>query len=93
MPEISPAPVLAVLVGLFHTGVYLVVIGSGGLRLPFVALAAIFGAFAGQAIGARLGDPVAIGDFGLISSSLFAWLGIALIVAASLLSPSRGRQR
>lgn len=92
MPEISPAPVLAILVGLFHTGLYLVLRGSAGLRLPFVALAAIFGAFAGQAIGARVGDPMSIGDFGLISSSLFAWLGIALIVAASLLSPSRGRQ-
>lgn len=92
MPDISPAPVLAILVGLFHTGLYLVIRGSAGFLLPFVALAAVFGAFAGQAIGARIGDPVAIGDFGLISSSVVAWLGIALIVAASLLSPSRGRQ-
>ena len=93
MPEIGPAPVLALLVGLFHTGIYLVLRGSAGLRLPFVALAAVLGAFAGQQLGARLGDPLAIGDFGIVWSSVVAWLGIALIVAASLLSPSRDRAR
>jgi len=91
LPEIGPAPVLALLVGLFHTGVYLLLRGSAGLRLPFVALAAVLGAFAGQQVGARLGDPLTIGDFGLLWSSVVAWLGIVLIVAASLLSPSRGR--
>ena len=90
MPEIGPAPVLAVLVGMFHTGLYLLVRGSAGLHLPFVALAAILGALAGQQLGVRLGDPLMIGDFGLIWSSLLAWLGIALIVAASILSPNRG---
>ena len=93
MPEIGPAPVLALLVGLFHTGVYLVIRGSAGLRLPFVAVAAVLGAFAGQQLGARLGDPLAIGDFGLVWSSVVAWLGIVLIVAASVLSPARGRAR
>jgi hypothetical protein len=55
-----------------------------------VAIAAILGAFGGQQLGARLGDPVAIGDFGLLWSSVLSWVGIVLIVAASLLSPSRG---
>ena len=91
MADIEPAPVLAVLVGLFHTGVYLVIRGAAGLRLPFVAIAAVLGAFAGQQLGARLGDPLMIGDFGLIWSSVVAWIGIVLIVAASLLSPSRSR--
>lgn len=91
MPEIGPDPVLAVLVGLFHTGLYLVVRGSAGLRLPFIALAAVLGAYGGQALGARLGDPLSIGDFGLLWASLLAWLGIALIVAASMLSPTRDR--
>ena len=91
VPDIGPAPVLAVLVGVFHTGIYLVARGSAGLRLPFVAIAAILGAFAGQQLGARLGDPFAIGDFGLLWSSVFAWIGIVLIVAASLISPSRSR--
>lgn len=89
MPDIGPAPVLAVLVGLFHTGIYLIIRGSAGLRLPFVALAAVLGAFGGQALGARLGDPLPIGDFGLVWASLLAWLGIAVIVAASVVSSSQ----
>jgi hypothetical protein len=86
VPDIGPAPVLAVLVGLFHTGLYLLVRGTAGLRLPFVAVAAILGAYGGQALGARLGDPLPIGDFGLVWASLLAWLGILLIVAASVIS-------
>jgi len=93
MPEIGPAPVLALLVGLFHTGLYLLIRGSAGLLLPFVAVASVLGAFAGQQLGARLGDPLMVGDFGLVWSSLMAWVGIILIVAASLLSPSRDRAR
>ncbi len=89
LPAIEPAPILALLVGLFHTGLYLVIRGSAGFRLPFVALAAILGAYGGQALGSRLGDPVQIGDFGLVWASLFAWLGIVLIAAAAALSPSR----
>ena len=93
MPEIGPAPVLATLVGLFHTGIYLLLRGSAGLRLPFVVLAAILGAFAGQQVGTRLGDPLMIGEFGLVWASLVAWFGIVLIVAASLLSPTRDAAR
>lgn len=93
MPDIGPAPVLALLIGLFHTGVYLLLRGSAGLRLPFVALASVLGAYAGQQLGARLGDPLMVGDFGLVWSSVVAWVGIILIVAASLLSPSRDRAR
>jgi hypothetical protein len=90
--EIAPAPVLALILGIFNTGVYLFIRGSAGLRLPFVALAAVLGAFAGQALALRLGDPIQIGDFGLVWSALLSWLGIILIVAASTLSPSRGGQ-
>ena len=89
MPEVAPGPVLAVLVGLFHTGIYLIIRGAAGLRLAFVGLAAILGAYAGQALGARLGDPLAIGDFGLLWASLLAWLGIIVIAAASLVSTSQ----
>lgn len=91
MPEVGPTPVLAVLVGLFHTGLYLLVRGTGGLRLAFVALAAIVGAYAGQALGARLGDPLAIGDFGLLWASLLAWLGIVIIAAASFVASASAR--
>ena len=91
MPEVGPTPVLAVLVGLFHTAIYLLVLGSGGLRLAFVGLAAILGAYAGQALGARLGDPLSIGDFGLLYASVFAWLGIVIITAASYVATARAR--
>jgi len=93
LPEIGPAPVLALLVGLFHTGVYLLIRGAGGLILPVVAVAAVLGAYAGQQLGLRLGDPLLIGDFGLLWSSVVAWIGIILIVAASILSPSRNRAK
>ena len=90
--ELGPAPVLALLVGIFHTGLYMFLRGSAGVRLVFVAIAAILGAFAGQALALRLGDPLQIGDFGLVWSSLLSWLGIILIVAASLLAPARSGQ-
>jgi hypothetical protein len=86
---IGPAPILAVVVGLFHTGLYLLIRGTAGIRLPFVLAAAVVGALGGQAVGGRLGDPLLIGDFGLAWASAFAWLGIGIIVAASMLAPSR----
>ena len=92
MPEIGPAPILSVLVGLFHTGIYLMIRGTAGLRLAFVALAAILGAYAGQALGARLGDPLAIGDFGLLYASVLAWAGILIIVAAGVMAATRGER-
>ncbi|MBA2254969.1 MAG: hypothetical protein H0W07_07645 [Chloroflexi bacterium] len=89
MPEIGTAPVLAVLVGFFHTALYVLLRGSAGGRLPFVFVAAVLGAYAGQAVGIRLGDPVRVGDFGLISSSVVAWIGILVVAAAGVLGPSR----
>ena len=54
-------------------------------------MAAVLGAYAGQALGLRLGDPLLIGDFGLVWASVLSWVGIILIVAASMLSPSRDK--
>jgi hypothetical protein len=85
--------VLALIVGVFDTGLYLFIRGRGGVRAPLVALAAILGAFAGQALALRLGDPIQIGDFGLVWSALLSWLGIALVVAATVLAPARGEER
>lgn len=90
MPPIGPAPVLALLVGIFHTGVYLLIRGTLGIRLIFVLLAAVLGAFAGQALGTRLGDPLSIGDFGLLWSSVLAWVGIAIAAAAGMVASPAG---
>ncbi len=86
MPPIGPAPVLALLVGIFHTGIYLIIRGRLGLQLLFVLPAAILGAFGGQALGPRLGDPLLIGDFGLLWSSVLAWVGIAIATAAGMVA-------
>jgi uncharacterized membrane protein len=95
VPAIGPAPVLAVVVGIFHTGVYLAIRGRLGIQVLFVLLAAILGAFAGQALGVRLGDPFLIGDFGLLWASVLAWVGIVIAVAATFLAsphrPTRSR--
>jgi hypothetical protein len=81
-----------VLVGLFHTGIYLLIRGYAGFRLALVGLAAILGAYAGQALGARLGDPLAIGDFGLLYASILSWVGILVIVAASVMAAARSER-
>ena len=90
MPEIGPGPILALLVGVFHAGLFLFIRGRFGRVMPAVLLAAVLGALAGQALGSRLGDPLAIGDFGLLWSSVLAWLGIAIVAAAAMLAPPRG---
>jgi hypothetical protein len=91
LPEIGTAPVLSVVVGVFHTALYVLIRGSAGGRLPLVLVAAILGAYAGQALGIRLGDPLRMGDFGLLSASIVAWVGILMIAVASTLGPTRPR--
>lgn len=87
---ISPDIVLAVLVGIFWTGAYVLVRGSAGGRLPLVVLAAILGAWAGDALGERLGlDVLVIGDFRLVAASIAACAGIAVIALLAMLGPSR----
>jgi hypothetical protein len=87
---IGPAPVLAILVGLFHSALYVAIRGSAGGRLPLVALAAVLGAWAGDAIGRRLGlNVLAIGDFRLVAASVVAWLGIGIVAVVAILGPAR----
>ena len=89
---IGPAIVLAVLVGIFHTALYLLIRGTGGGHVPLLAIAAILGAWAGDAIGDRLGiDLLRIGDFHLISASVVAWIGIGLTALAATIGPARRR--
>ena len=87
---IGPAPVLAVLVGVFHTALYVLIRGSAGGRLPLLAGAAILGAWAGDELGGRLGiDLLRIGDFRLVAASVLAWIGIGFVAIVAILGPAR----
>jgi hypothetical membrane protein len=89
---IGPAPILALLVGVFHTGLYVLARGSAGGRLPLLLIAAVLGAWAGDALGARLGiDILRIGDFRLVPASLVAWVGIGFVSIVAILGPARGK--
>lgn len=89
---LGPALVLAAIVGLFHVSAYVFIRGRVGARLPFLLVAGILGAWAGDAVGARLGDPLTIGDFHVLASSLVAWLGILLVAILAVLAPDRARE-
>jgi hypothetical protein len=57
-----------------------------------VVLLAITGAWAGDAVGGRIGGPfdlLRIGDFRLLPASLGALGGILLVVLVSVLGPTR----
>jgi hypothetical protein len=87
---IPPAPILALLVGVFHTGLYVLIRGSAGGQLPLLVLAACLGAWAGDELGARLGlDLLRIGDFRLVAASLLAWVGIGMVAIIAVLGPTR----
>ena len=89
---IPPALVLAFLLGLFHTALFVLIRGNGGGHAPLLLLAAVLGAWAGDALGARLGlDLLRIGDFRLVSASIVAWLGIGLTAVAVVIGPTRKR--
>jgi hypothetical protein len=91
-PDVGPALILSAVVGAFHTSVYLLLRGSAGVRILVILAAAILGALAGQALGARLGDPLRLGDFSLIWASVLAWVGIGIVAVATTLGPSRQRE-
>jgi hypothetical protein len=89
--SVEPALVLAILVGLFHASLYVLIRGHAGGRLPIIVIAAILGAWAGDALGDRLGITfVSIGDFRLLAASVVAWIGIGISSAVAILGPSRG---
>jgi hypothetical protein len=85
---IGPALPLSLLLGLIHTSIYVLIRGDGGTRLPLMFLAASLGAWAGAAIGSRLGlTVVAIGDYPLVPASVIAWAGIAIVAILATLGP------
>jgi len=87
---IGPAPVLALLVGIFHSALYVLVRGTAGGQLPLLVLAAFLGAWAGDALGARLGiDIFRIGDFRLLAASAMAWVGVGVVSVIAILGPTR----
>ena len=86
----DPSPVLAVLVGVFHAALYVLVRGSAGGQLPLLVPAAILGAWAGDALGDRVGiDLLSIGDFRLVPASVLAWVGIGFVAIVAILGPTR----
>ena len=84
VPHVTPAVVLSVLVGLFASSLYLVVRGKLQAHLLVVVPAAIAGAYVGQAVGGRVGDPIQVGDFSLLWASVVS--AVAILVVASLAS-------
>ena len=81
---------LALLVGVFHTALYVLIRGTAGGQLPLLVLAAFLGAWAGDEVGARLGlDLLRIGDFRLVAASLMAWVGIGVVAVVAVLGPTR----
>lgn len=85
---LGPAPILALLTGCFHTALFLFVFGRGGLRVVLTVVAASLGAWAGDAVGGRLGiDPIRLGDFHLLTASLVAWVGIVFVEVLSIMGP------
>jgi hypothetical protein len=91
---IGPAPILAVIVGLFHVSAYVFIRGRAGARLPFLLIAAILGAWAGDTVGSRLAiDPLRLGEFNLVFASVMAWLAIGLVALLAVLVPERTKRR
>jgi hypothetical membrane protein len=86
--SVDPSLILAILVGVFHASLYVLLRGTGGGRLAIVVVAAVLGAWAGDALGDRLGfDLLTIGNFHLIAASIVAWIGIAISATIAVLGP------
>jgi hypothetical protein len=87
---IEPALPLALLVGLVHTALYVLVRGDAGGRLPLTYIAAALGAWAGAALGTQVGFTLlSIGDFAIVPASIVAWLGIGFVAIVATLGPDR----
>lgn len=90
MPQIGPALVLALIVGTFHTALYVFLRNRVERHLLFAWIGAVVGAIVGNALGARIGgDPLRMGDFSVLWASVLAWAGIGLVSLLSLLGPRR----
>ena len=89
---IGPALILGALVGVFHAALYVLIRGTAGGRLPLLVVASVLGAWAGDALGSRLGfEVLVIGEFHLIGASVGAWIGIGFVSVVAVLGPSGPR--
>ena len=87
--SLNPALILAILVGIFHASLFVLIRGTAGGRLLVIVLASILGAWAGDALADRLAfDILTIGDFHLLAASIVAWVGIGIATAVAVLGPS-----
>lgn len=90
--SLGPALILSILVGVFHASLFVLIRGTAAGRLPIILVAAILGAWAGDAIADRLGfNVLTIGDFHLLAASIVAWIGIGISSAVAILGPSERR--
>ena len=87
---VGPAPILALLIGILNTSIYVLIRGSAGGQLPLLLIAAFLGAWAGDAIGARLGlDLLVLGDFRIVAAAIVSWIGIGFVSIISILGPTK----
>jgi hypothetical protein len=90
--SIDPSIVLSVLVGILNAAIAVLIRGTAGGRLPLIVLAAILGAWAGDALLDRLGiDVLTIGDYHLLGAMVMAWVGIGIVSVVAVLGPSATR--
>ena len=90
--SIGPAPIISLFVGGFHAALFTFIRGRADARMVLIYLAAVLGAWAGDATDGRLGlDPVRVGDFHLLAASVVAWAGMMFVAVLSILGP--GPQR
>ena len=90
MPAISPSLVLATLVGIFTCALYVLVRGRTLAPIVLVAIAAVLGAWAGDAMGGLAGlTLVTIGDFRVLAAFGGAALGIGILEILSVLGAPR----
>ena len=92
--SLEPALVLSVLIGTFHAALAVLIRGTAGGRLPLLVIAAILGAWAGDALADRLGlEILTIGDYHLLGASVVAWVGIVIVSVVAVLGPANARPR
>jgi hypothetical protein len=91
--SLEPSLVLSVLVGIFNAALFVFIRGTAGRRLPLVVIAAILGAWAGDAVTGRLDIGfIVIGDYHLVGATVVAWVGIAIVSIVSTLGPTQPRR-